>query len=381
MTLSSTDFIVWEDDDNDTGGDELGDGVGAGRELVSEESLDTVANAIVLRAREARAREERVVATDEVEEGLWRVPVKVSNVHTTITIYLSPLQFGSERDVVNAIQNRLPENDAGRRHVTAFMHEAVCGRIYVSVKHPEDVDRILRGLADIQIRQGRVVKQLLPAEERNATRTMFATIKPAPFRRALFVRVRCRGQYRGALGLVKKVDDQASQVHVVVVERRARKQARRGDPDEVQDRRFVLLELAVDQVSDSNVGATHGELDFFLHSQKLWVCQAARQACVVLHVDDRVEVVAGLLKGLVSYVMSINTDGTMSLRFKDLAEEPCIHQRDVVRKFEFGEFVTVMAGQYKGISGFITEMVDGTVTLFPPNNYIDCGEVREQTHG
>jgi len=54
------------------------------------------------------------------------------------------------------------------------------------------------------------------------------------------------------LGLVKKVDDQASQVHVVVVERRAQKQARRGDPDEVQDRRFVLLELAVNQVSDSN---------------------------------------------------------------------------------------------------------------------------------
>ena len=61
------------------------------------------------------------------------------------------------------------------------------------------------------------MKELIPANEQSDTNAMFTKRQSKTLHRGSFVRVRCKGRaYRGVLGLVKRLDAEALQVHVVV---------------------------------------------------------------------------------------------------------------------------------------------------------------------
>ena len=272
------------------------------------------------------------------------------------------------------------ESDA-RGSISTFTPDGIHGCIYVEGRDSQEVDRFLKGLADVYLQGEQAMKQLVPPNEEAATRA-WITGKPTTVHRGSFVRVTCRGRYRGALGLVKRLDAETSRVHVVVEARgRAWKKVRRDDSGTAQDSEFCALELAAKAVSDSGVDATPQELEVFLHCRKEWVRQAAKLERTVLYVDDRVEVVVGSLKGLVGYITGIDTNGSVTLRVEGLAEDPIVHHSDVVRKFELGEFVRIVAGRYNGVEGCITHLADGEVSLFSPKVFREVGEVRSQING
>ena len=202
--------------------------------------------------------------------------------------------------------------------------------------------------------------------EQASTLRMLTAPKPAPFRCGSFVRVKARRPYRNALGLVKKVDAEASQVYVVVTAQRRAQKRQQDDSGLFKDEEYATLVLPMNQVRQREPAAPREELEIFLRSGKAWVRAAARRAHVTLRVHDKVEMAAGSLQGLECYVTEIDANGIVKLRVENLLEEIVVHEMEVARRFECGEYVRVVTGRHSGVEGFIVLIqFDGIIKVYP----------------
>ena len=107
------------------------------------------------------------------------------------------MQFGSECEVVTAIQNRSQRIESSANSISipagaisAFMQEAIRGWVYLEAKSVQDINHILVGFADICMQDGRVEKHLVHINELDDTQRMLTSRKPTSICHGSFVRVK-----------------------------------------------------------------------------------------------------------------------------------------------------------------------------------------------
>jgi transcription elongation factor len=206
-----------------------------------------------------------------------------------------------------------------------------------------------------------------------------------------WVRLECRGRYKGDLGLVKEVnlDHGSALVALVPRIRMTRKRDRRNRPksalfDEkaVQDvhgfatvekrnAHYVFqgqsylsglleLDLQLEQLSD--VVPTETELDIFRQTGNQTVVSAANNRSVPLRISEDMVVIAGPLQGLVGHVTKIDRDRVVTFECEDSPIPLQVHLREVRKRFKLGDFVAVLHGEFHGFEGFIVALDEGSRT-------------------
>jgi transcription elongation factor len=206
-----------------------------------------------------------------------------------------------------------------------------------------------------------------------------------------WVRLGCRGRYRGDLGLVKEVnlDHGSALVALVPRIRMTRKRDRQNRPKSalfdvkaVQDEygfstvekrntgwlfggKFYLsglleLDIQLDLLSD--VVPTETELDLFRQTRDQTVVSAANNRSVPLRISDTMAVITGPLQGFVGRVTNIDRDHVVTFESDHSAISLHVHLREVRKGFELGDFVAVLHGEFHGSEGFIVDLDKGSRT-------------------
>ncbi|MDT7543821.1 MAG: transcription elongation factor [Acidobacteriota bacterium] len=293
-----------------------------------------------------------------------------------------------------------------------FTRDTIQGSVYLEVSTLDNIQSILGGVSGI-IRSGRVPRMdLIPLDERAPLLDMKMTGMDPQL--GFWVRLRCSGRhrrYRNDLALVTEFDSlkHPALVTVYVVPRihmldRKRKRHSELIPaglfhpetvksiygaDSVERRNAVyvfkgdifrngLLELEVDptDISCGNVLATPMELDVFRRSGDDLVIKALDAGVVVpLQYGDRIQAIAGTFKGLIGHVLEISDNSTVIFQSvdagqsgeKDMPKKASRFQvclSEVQKKFELGDRVQVLQGEFRGEEGYIVEINGEKATVY-----------------
>lgn len=88
-----------------------------------------------------------------------------------------------------------------------------------------------------------------------------------------------------------------------------------------------------------------------------------------LEKGDKVQIIQGDLKGLTGVVTDVNDDHVRVLPDVDLMSEPVQYMpNELVKVFNNGDHVQILAGKYKGITGTIIKVQDNVAYIISEDN-------------
>lgn len=127
--------------------------------------------------------------------------------------------------------------------------------------------------------------------------------------------------------------------------------------------RFLRASIHIASLLTKGINVHEDELDFFRQEIKLWT--KVDTFISPIKVGDRVRVVSGALIGRVGNIVSM-TGVTVKLGH---ADEPRAGTKDVLIKdvqkdFTLGDFVQIIHGHDRGISGFVVQLNHPTAVLY-----------------
>ena len=88
-----------------------------------------------------------------------------------------------------------------------------------------------------------------------------------------------------------------------------------------------------------------------------------------LEKDDKVKIISGDLKGLTGNVMEFSDNGVKVMPNFDLVSEPIYFMpSEIVKMFEIGEHVEILAGKHKGLTGSVIKLDDNVCHIISEDN-------------
>ena len=209
-----------------------------------------------------------------------------------------------------------------------------------------------------------------------------------------WVRIQKPGTYHNDLAFVLDFDHHLMDVQVALVPRIRLTQKRQGRPpaclfnveavEEIHSHRSVqqrnqihvfkrdeykngLMErcMGVHDVSDRNVNPTESELTLFAQCANPTIVKAAYQQMATFHEGDRIEVIAGQLRGLTGRIAHVNERGTAIINpTTPVPDRQVVRASELRKDYQLGDFVRVISGDHKGSKGFIVDIEKQMVTLY-----------------
>jgi transcription antitermination factor NusG len=208
-----------------------------------------------------------------------------------------------------------------------------------------------------------------------------------------WVRVRHPGIYNNDLALVLDFDDRTMDAEIAIVPRILLTSKRQRRPDAslfdreavmqfygrhtVEQRNQVLLfenreykdgllrrYVPWVDISNRNVNPTPSELELFNRCGDSFVVDSVNKQMVALQVDDRIEVIAGELRGLGGRLVDLGQHGIGTIRSDSAVDVQDIRTSELRKKFKLGDHVHVLLGEHRGAEGFIVEIDEESCVLY-----------------
>lgn len=206
-----------------------------------------------------------------------------------------------------------------------------------------------------------------------------------------WVRVR-RGLYKGDLGLVNHVDGTTLLCDVNLVPRiPLGRQKERGRPskrlfDEVAvgekygeqsiekrnrlrlfknntyDRRFLRRLFHVTDLLTEGINAQEEELDFFRQEPDLW--DRAKTFISPITFGDRVRVISGPFIGMIGNITDVMSKMANIVQVGPRQDVQEVLLSEIRKEFTLGDFVQVVRGSRRGVSGFVVHVSESTVIIY-----------------
>jgi ribosomal protein L24 len=322
---------------------------------------------------------------------IWRVRVRVRRIILLIKLDLTVPKKGFERDVVFAVMRKAIRHDSVARISCAFMRDTIPGSIYIEAFVPEAVEEILAYIPGVlRARERKPRMQAIPVDDRIPLLTMSDT--PA-VKQSSWVRLKTRGLYRNDLAFVLDIDERLLAIDAVVVPRidlrrkrvmcpnpslfdleevknvygnssvEQRNQIHLFQGEEYKDG-LLRLSLPVIHISIRNVNPTEFELNLFSQCTDSSIVNAAYREMARFRVDDRIEVIAGQLRGLEGRIADIEPQDTIIISPNAALDSQPIPAPEIRKKFCLGDRVQVISGEHQGAEGFIIDLDEKCATLY-----------------
>jgi transcription antitermination factor NusG len=286
------------------------------------------------------------------------------------------------------------------------MRDTIPGAVYVEAHDVTAVHQILKHVAGVILTRDRVPRmEPIPLNDRIPLLKMMDA--PAAHQGS-WVRLKLRGLYHNDLAFVIDYCQRRMEVDVAVVpriqigyKRVKRPQASLFDLERVKtfygnssveqaNRVHVFggqvfknglleLSLSVVDISVDKVNPTQSELNLFTQCTDPAIVDAAYRETVQFRVDDRIEVIAGQLRGLEGRLIDVEQRGAVVIRSTAASDPQPVRTPEIRKKFRLGDHVQVISGKYQSFAGFIIDMDDKSATLYclPRGKIYSTGESTE----
>ena len=325
---------------------------------------------------------------------IWRVRVKVFVPFSFVEHLVTVSQKGFERDAVVGILQKANLQDVDTGISCVFMRDTIPGWIYIEAFAMSAVHQVLAGIPGVLHARDQIpITQAISMGDRIPLLVMSDTPSVG---RGSWVRLQTRGLYRNDLGFVLDFDERVMDVQVAVVPRieLGRKRVKRPERSlfnleevkhlyghrSVEQRNQIhifqgqefkngLLELSlsINRISTRNVNPTRSELDIFTQCTDSSIVEAGYREMVQFNLHDRVEVIAGQLRGLEGRLADTERRGTVVVQSTAALDPLPIRAPEIRKKFCLGDRVKIISGEHRGAEGFIIDMEDeNSLTLYCP---------------
>ena len=117
-------------------------------------------------------------------------------------------------------------------------------------------------------------------------------------------------------------------------------------------------------ISTDHVNPTPSELHLFGQCGDPFVTDAVNQQLVTFQADDRIEVIAGELRGLRGRLAGLGPHGTSTILSDSMIEPQDVRTSELRKKFYLGDRVHVKFGDHQNMEGFIINISDKSATLY-----------------
>jgi transcription antitermination factor NusG len=243
--------------------------------------------------------------------------------------------------------------------LSAFTLPQIPGAIYVEIDHPMELVAALNGIHGVFTRS----RELVPLEERAQLFQLRRHIEFTPIQPLTWVRT------NGRLALVKSVDRTSLTAQVLSV---PEPKPLCADPPHDSDTSdgddsITLEELTVelDQLVHSYITPSQHELTNFTKSEDELVVRALHRVIVTLKPGTFVQMISGSYKGVEGYVKQIVDDKTITFQPTVSGLPACdVHTWQVRKSFCLGGSVDVAFGHLEGRKGIILALDDVVAKVF-----------------
>jgi transcription elongation factor len=127
---------------------------------------------------------------------------------------------------------------------------------------------------------------------------------------------------------------------------------------------LMELSLRIDQISTRGINPTQSELKLFTECSDPLIVDASWREMVQFNLHDRIEVIAGQLRGLEGRLVDTEQRGTVVVQSTAAFNPQPVRSQEIRKKFHLGDRVKIISSERQGAEGFIVHMDEMRATLY-----------------